>query len=111
MLSIKQALLGNFHGLNYDTSPIRNADRSIIGINAGHAFQGDFKPVIFASIYGGREDARDSSVDFLDEDVFGLRAGGQLRFNPMWQLNATISYEQRDNDENASFFLTKRKDD
>jgi hypothetical protein len=100
-----------FSRLKYDDSPIRDADRSIIGINAGHAFQDDFKTVIFASIYGGREDARDDSVDFLDQDVFGLRAGGQLSFSPIWHLNATVSYEQRDNDENDPFFLSKRKDD
>ena len=102
---------GQFSRLKYNDSPIRNADRSILGVNVGHVFQGDFNPVIFASIYGGREDARDSIVNFLDEDVFGLRAGGQLSFNPMWKINATISHEQRDNDENDPFFLTKRKDD
>ena len=102
---------GQFSRLKYNDSPFRNADRSIIGVNVGHVFQGDFNPVVFASIYGGREDARDSSVDFLDQDVFGLRAGGQLSFNRMWQLNATVSYEQRNNDENDPFFLTKRKDD
>lgn len=100
-----------FSRLKYDDSPIRNADRSIIGVNVGHVFQGDFNPVVFASLYGGREDARDDTVDFLDQDVFGLRAGGQLSLNQLWQLNATISYERRDNDENDPFFLTKRKDD
>ena len=100
-----------FSRLKYDDNKIRNADRSIIGINAGHAFQGDFNPVIFASVYGGREDARDSSVNFLDQDVFGLRAGGQLSFSPIWHLNAIVSYEQRDNDANDPFFLTKRQDD
>ena len=104
-------LYGQFSRLKYNDSPIRNADRSIVGVNAGHAFQDDFKTVIFASIYGGREDARDSSVDFLDQDVFGLRAGGQLSFSPLWHLNAIVSYEQRDNDANDPFFLTKRQDD
>ena len=102
---------GQFSRLKYNASPIRNADRSIIGINAGHAFQGDFKPIVFASIYGGQEDALDSSRDFLDQDVFGLRAGGQLSFSPILHLNATVSYEQRDNDANDPFFLTKRQDD
>ena len=102
---------GQFSRLKYADNHIRDADRSILGVNAGHVFQGDYKPVVFASIYGGREDARDSSVDFLDQDIFGLRAGGQLSFSPLWHLNATASYERRDNDENDPFFLTKRKDD
>ena len=104
-------LYGQFSRLKYDDNKIRNADRSIIGFNAGHAFQGDLNPVIFASIYGGREDALDSSVKFLDQDVLGLRAGGQLSFSPIWHLNALVSYERRDNDANDPFFLTKRKDD
>ena len=45
-------LYGQFSRLKYNDSPIRNADRSIVGVNAGHAFQDDFKTVIFASIYG-----------------------------------------------------------
>jgi tetratricopeptide (TPR) repeat protein len=104
-------LYGQFSRLKYTDNHIRDADRSIIGVNVGHVFQTDFSPIIFASIYGGREDARDSSVEFLDQDVLGIRAGGQLNFSPVLQLNATASYERRDNDENDPFFLTKRKDD
>ena len=37
---------GQFSRLKYNDSPFRNADRSIIGVNAGHAFQTDFNPVI-----------------------------------------------------------------
>ena len=104
-------LYGQFSRLKYIGNKIRNADRSIVGINAGHAFQGDFNPVIFASIYGGREDALDSSVGFLDQDILGIRTGGQLNFSQVLQLTATASYEQRNNDENDPFFLTKREDD
>lgn len=104
-------LYGQFSRLKYIGNKIRNADRSIVGINAGHAFQSDFNPVVFASIYGGREEALASSVDFLDQDIFGLRAGGQLSFSPLLHLNATASYEQRNNDKNDPFFLTKREDD
>ena len=104
-------IYGQFSRLKYTGNHIRDADRAIVGVNVGHVFQGDFNPVVFASIYGGREEARDSSVDFLDQDVYGLRAGGQVSFNPLWQLSATMSYEQRDNDANDPLFLTKRKDD
>lgn len=43
--------------------------------------------------------------------MFGLCAGGQLSFSPILHLNATVSYEQRDNDANDPFFLSKRRDD
>lgn len=104
-------LYGQFSRLKYKGNKILNADRSIIGFNVGHLFQLDFSPVVFASIYGGREDALDSSVAFLDQYVYGMRAGGQLNFSPVLQLNVTASFEARDNDANDPFFLNKRKDD
>lgn len=100
-----------YTGLTYNGNRERNADRQIVGINAGHVFQGDVKPAIFASIYGGKEDARVDAFDFLDNDILGLRAGGQLSFNPNWQAFANIGYEQRKHDAQDPAFLTKRKDD
>jgi outer membrane protein len=97
--------------LDYTGNSINNADRKVIGINAGHAFEGDYNPVIFASIYGGREDARDAKRQFLSQDVAGLRTGGQLSFNNYWQLLGSFSFEQRHNDEKNPAFLVKRKDD
>ena len=96
--------------LNYAGNDIRNAARSIIGINAAHVFEANFNPVIFGSIYGGKEDARDSSADFLSQDIAGLRLGGQLSFGNQWQAFTSIGAELRRNDENDPAFLTKRDD-
>ena len=101
---------GQFSRLDYAGNSITNADRKIVGINAAHAFQGDYKPVMYGSIYGGREDARETQMDFLSQDVLGLRAGGLLSFSDQWQLSALMSVEQRNNDENQPFFLKKRQD-
>ena len=100
-----------YSGLKYDGNRERNADRNIIGINAGHVFQGDSKPILFASIYGGKEDARVDAFDFLDNDVLGARAGGQLSFNPRWLAFANLGYEQRKHDAQDPAFLIKREDD
>ncbi len=97
--------------LDYAGNDIRNADRSIVGINLGHVFQGNFSPVVFGSVYGGREEARDSSADFFSQDIVGLRAGGQLSFNSQWQLFSSLGAEFRRNDENDPAFLMKRHDD
>jgi tetratricopeptide (TPR) repeat protein len=96
--------------LIYHGNEFRNADRTILGINAAHVFAGDLSPVVFASVYGGREDARDSTADFLSQDIVGLRAGGQLNLNNQWQLQGSLAYELRDNDEDDPAFLKKRKD-
>ncbi len=104
-------LYAQYTRLDYAGNEIRNADRSIIGINGAHAFQARFYPVIFASIYGGKEDARDSSVDFLSQEIIGARAGGQISVNNQWQIFTSVGVESRRNDENDSAFLYKREDD
>ena len=101
---------GQFSRLKYAGSSIRNADRSIIGINAGHVFEGDLKPVVYGSIYGGKENARSSIVDFLDQDIIGARLGGQLSFNNQWQGFANLAYEQRDYQAKDPIFLKERQD-
>lgn len=96
--------------LNYAGNDIRNAARSIIGINAAHVFQSDFNPVIFASIYRGKEEARDSNADFFSQDIVGLRAGGQLNFNSEWQAFSSFGAEFRRHDANDPAFLIRRHD-
>ena len=104
-------LYGQYSRLKYNGNEIRNADRGIVGINAGHVFQGNLQPVLFASLYGGREDARDSRVNFLDQDIWGLRTGGQLNFDAKWQAFATFAYELHNYQGLDPAFLTKREDD
>ena len=96
--------------LNYTNNSNRNADRKVIGLNAGHVFKGDLSPVIYGSIYGGREEARDDTRQDLSQDVAGMRAGGQLNFSSKWQMQASLGFELRENDENDTAFLMKRKD-
>jgi outer membrane protein len=100
-----------FTRLNYTGNSTQNSDRTIVGINAAHAFQGSYKPVMFASYYGGRDVARDEDVNAISQDVLGLRLGGQLNFNDQWQLFSTFSYELRQNDRKNTAFLKARKDD
>ena len=99
-----------YTGLSYKDNRERNADRKIVGANAGHVFQTGLKPVVFASLYGGREDARASVSDFLDQDIWGLRLGGQLSLDAKWQAYANFGYERRDHDAKDPAFLTKRRD-
>ena len=108
--SNQAGLYVQYSRLNYTNSSDRNADRKVIGINAGHVFKGDLSPVIYGSIYGGREEARSDLANFLSQDIAGMRAGGQLNFANKWQLQASMGIEQRDNDENDPIFLKNRKD-
>ena len=103
-------LYAQYSRLNYTGNSARNADRKIVGVNAAHVFKGDLTPVIYGSLYGGREEARSDQANFLSQDVAGMRAGGQLSLASKWQLQASFGVELRDNDEKDPIFLTKRKD-
>ena len=96
--------------LNYVDNSFRNADRTIFGVNVGHIFQAKFTPVLFASLYGGKEDVRNNDFEFLDQDITGIRLGGQLSLNSYWQMFGSLSAEYRNNNENDPAFLKKRKD-
>ena len=103
-------LYAQYSRLNYTGNSDNNADRKVIGINAGHVFKNDSAPVIFGSIYGGREEARNAQKQDLSQDVLGFRTGGQVSLASKWQLQASLGVELRDNDENNIAFLKKRKD-
>jgi outer membrane protein len=103
-------LFMQYSRLNFVDNSIRNADRSIFGANAAHVFNAKLSPVLFASVYGGKEDVRNNDFEHLDQDITGLRLGGQLSFNTQWQAFGSLSAEYRDNDETDPIFLKKRKD-
>jgi len=109
--SNQAGIYAQYTRLNYAGNDIRNAARSIIGINAAHVFQSDLNPVIFASIYGGKEESRDFSADFFSHDIVGLRAGGQLNFNSQWQVFSSFGAEFRRHDANDPAFFIRRHDD
>ncbi|MBC7756613.1 MAG: DUF560 domain-containing protein [Bdellovibrio sp.] len=96
--------------LNYTSNSDRNADRKVIGFNAGHVFKSVWSPVIYGSIYGGREEARNAVKQEFSQDIAGFRMGSQVSLASQWQLEAAMGVELRDNDENDTNFLMKRKD-
>jgi len=96
---------------NYPNTGVRDAQRTIVGAGWGHAFTGDKAPVIFTSIYVGKEDVDDSSFDFLSNDIYGARVGGQMVLNYKLVAYANASYEIREHDETDPAFLSKREDD
>lgn len=103
-------LFMQYSRLNFVDNSTRNADRTIFGVNAGHIFKAKFTPVLFASLYGGKEDARNNDFEFLNQDILGLRLGGQLSFNTKWQMFGSLATELRENDIADPIFLKKRKD-
>jgi tetratricopeptide (TPR) repeat protein len=97
--------------LSFKGNSFRNADRYIVGGGYAHVFAGDKTPVLFASAYLGQEDNRDSGADFLGNDIYGVRLGGQLSFTPKLVAYTGFGYENREYDARDPIFLKTRGDD
>jgi len=98
--------------LNYPQSDgVRDAQRSVAGAAWGHAFSGDKAPVVYLSGYYGEEDTDKSRFDFLSNDFYGARVGGQVVLNYKLVAFANASYEVRDYDKQDPAFLKTREDD
>lgn len=98
--------------LNYPQSDgVRDAQRSVAGAAWGHAFSGDKAPVVYLSGYYGEEDTDKSRFDFLGNDFYGARVGGQVVLNYKLVAFANASYEVREYDKQDPAFLKTREDD
>ena len=103
-------LYAQYSRLDFADNSNRNANRSIVGFNFGHVFSGNLAPVLFGSVYTGMEDALELQSDFLNQDIFGVRTGGNINLTNQWQLFTFLGAELRNNESNDPAFLKKRKD-
>lgn len=103
-------LYGQHVQLRYESQPVRDADRSIIGLAYAQAFSGEYSPAIFGSLYGGQEEALDPANPHLGHTPLGVRAGGQLRLGGGWTAFGSASYEQRKYDGPEPLFFIVRED-
>jgi tetratricopeptide (TPR) repeat protein len=104
------SVFGQYVQLRYESQPVRDADRSILGVAFARAFSGALSPAVYGSIYGGQEKALDPAYPHLGHTPVGVRAGGQLRLGGGWSAFASASYEQRKYDGPEPLFFTTRED-
>jgi tetratricopeptide (TPR) repeat protein len=105
------SVYGQYSKLEYEDSPIRDANRYVLGLNYAHAFEASTNPVVFLGAYIAQEDTVRSNARFLDQDIYGVRAGGQLVVAPSWLAYVSAGYESRDHKAEDLAFLRKRKDE
>lgn len=103
-------LFGQHAQLRYATQPVRDADRSIVGVAYARAFSGEFSPAFFASLYVGEEKEADAAFPHLGHQPVGARLGGQLRLGGGWSLFGSVFYEQRKYGGTEPLFLVRRED-
>ena len=104
-------LYGQHAALRYETQPVRDADRSVVGIAFAKAFTGELSPAIFASVYGGEEKEVNELFPHLGHELVGVRLGGQLRLGGPWSAFGSVSYEQREYGGIEPLFLVTREDE
>ena len=82
------SLFGQHVQLRYETQPVRDADRSIIGVAYAQAFSGEYSPAIFGSVYGGQEEALDPAYPtpgaYPARRARGRPAAARRRLDGLW---------------------------
>lgn len=98
------------HGwLRYPGQSLRDADRTVAGLNAAHALP-DRKTVFYGGIYGGTEDETHAGVPHLGHTLWGIRAGGQHQYRDDLAFFANLGYENRRYGGPDFIFLKDRDD-
>jgi tetratricopeptide (TPR) repeat protein len=105
------SVFGQYGALRYQTQPVRNADRSIVGMAYAQAFTGAYSPALYLSVYGGEEEQLDEAYPNLGNKPIGARLGGQVRLGGGWGLFAGLSYEHRKYGGPDPLFLVVREDE
>ncbi len=96
--------------LHYPSQSVRDADRDIAGIGYAQAFAGAYTPVLYASVYAGREKERDSQFPWLGHKPAGVRLGGQATLGNGWSAFGSLAFEQRRYNGADPTFLETRRD-
>lgn len=96
--------------LSYPAQRVRDADRHIVGAAYAHAFPAIRNAVLFGSVYGGNEIAREGRFPHLGHKPLGLRLGGQLALLPSTTLFFGASHEDRRYNGSDPIFGTERHD-
>jgi len=96
--------------LAYPTQSIRDARRTIAGVAFGYGWDTPAKPVIFGSLYGGREKEKAEGVPQLGHKPVGVRLGGQVTIAEKAVLFGLVNYERRVYGGDEPFFLVTRRD-
>jgi len=105
--------------LHYPSQPFRDANRSIAGLAYGRAVPAWSSLVVFTSVYGGHEEARnrgggddpnDTGYPQLGHRPVGLRIGGEISAGALGRAFVVTSFERRRYDAPDPIFAVTRVD-
>ncbi|GAB6042977.1 surface lipoprotein assembly modifier [Endothiovibrio diazotrophicus] len=106
------AFSAQYAAVRYDDAVLatNDIDQSVIGASWLHALGGsDGKTILFANLYGGREDDTNSRADG-NKDLLGGRIGIQHSYSDDLSAFASLGLQEGDYDRRNLIFLTTRED-
>lgn len=96
--------------LRYPGQSVRDANRTVVGAAYARALGGFYTPVVYVGGYAGEEKEKAANVAYLGHQLFGARAGGEMKINPKTRLFGSASLESRNYGGQEPLFLVGRKD-
>lgn len=102
---------GQFARLSYPSQSLRNADRNVVGVAVAHAFGKERPPIVFGSVFAGKENERATGVPFFGHDLMGIRVGLDKAFSERFGVSVSVAYEERRYGGQDPLFLVGRKDE
>jgi tetratricopeptide (TPR) repeat protein len=96
--------------LHYPSAPLRDGDRRVGGLFYGQMLDLPQRPLLYGSLYGGREQPNNAAYPFLGHHLNGLRLGAEVALSPRWQVHTGLGFEHRNYGGNDPLFLTRRVD-
>lgn len=102
-----------FSIVRYPEQRVRDVNRFTGGLGWGHAFaETAGKPILFASVFGGFEDAMsETRGPHFGRDFFGVRVGGSYTLAESHSVFTALTYQNSEYDADDPSFLTTRDDD
>ena len=109
--SLQAAAFTQYTPLRYMGTNVRDVNRALGGASIVKGFTSVYgAPVVFASMYAGRESPKDDNSAAFGNHLWGGRAGGEWHVMPDQVLFANVSFERRNYDTLDSMFLVERLD-
>lgn len=97
--------------INFPGQEIRDVDRVVGGVGWGHAFAGEGRPILFASVFGGTELEDEDAALGVGRNLIGGRFGGEVSFHNRARAFAAFGYQGSWYDSPTPGFLEDREDD
>lgn len=93
----------------------RSINSYLAGVAYAHVFQAKGSPVLFLSAFNGVDHALNEEVPGIHRDFFGARIGMNYTLNSKTLLDAAVSYQDSQYDDNdggnLNLFLEEREDE